>query len=549
MINTGKAYVYNSVTHTLVEKQINGHPTDEQVSEAVDSWLEENVSQETGYVLDRTLTMSNAAAPADLVGDLNNQLSEYERIFTSDVGESVDNWLDAHPEATTTVQDGSLTQAKFSDALKLQAIKDYVTPEMYGAKGDGATDDSSAINTAIQTGLPVVLLGKTYAIANSILLNTQASGKIMFIGSGMNKSILKWTGSSGGVVVKTNDYAQRDTQNTFGVIGNFSISYPYDLLANGSKGIYICEPNARLESIEVRMGNENTTDSTVTGTVGIELDGCTNKGPFPIIQCSVFGQAEKGFYARTSHATFISCATGYTKYGIYIGEDSLGSNANPPYSITIVSYHSYQDKTQCVYIDKAKDILINSIFAECSGNSVFVEGSTNFTGTLTILNSWVLNSSVVTAPNATVYFRDIQKDQVKYTKNSRDSHDLIATYMSNSTASWQSATGDYIIGANNRSINCRGYLKAVARFTISGAGTGTVRLCKTTRTVAAGVYTSDDNDSVLDTKTFTIPGTSTDFTFNFILVNQNWGADYNTFIRVSGNMTISNKQVEMYFYN
>ena len=42
------------------------------IVEETDAWLEENIAQETGYVLDSTLTMSNAAAPADKVGELKN---------------------------------------------------------------------------------------------------------------------------------------------------------------------------------------------------------------------------------------------------------------------------------------------------------------------------------------------------------------------------------------------------------------------------------------------------------------------------------------------
>ena len=53
-----------------------GVVTDEQVTTAVDEWLDDNVMQETGYVLDSSLTMSNAAAPADLVGNLK---SAYEK--------------------------------------------------------------------------------------------------------------------------------------------------------------------------------------------------------------------------------------------------------------------------------------------------------------------------------------------------------------------------------------------------------------------------------------------------------------------------------------
>lgn len=54
-----------------------GDPADPtQVAAAVDSYLAENITQETGYVLDRSLTMANAAAPADLVGDVKSAISD-----------------------------------------------------------------------------------------------------------------------------------------------------------------------------------------------------------------------------------------------------------------------------------------------------------------------------------------------------------------------------------------------------------------------------------------------------------------------------------------
>ena len=44
-------------------------------SDAADAWLDENVAQETGYVLDASLTMGNAAAPADKVGEIKSLVS------------------------------------------------------------------------------------------------------------------------------------------------------------------------------------------------------------------------------------------------------------------------------------------------------------------------------------------------------------------------------------------------------------------------------------------------------------------------------------------
>lgn len=84
---------------------------------------------------------------------------------------AVATWLNAHPEATTTVQDGSLTESKFSDALKLKTINGYVTPEMFGAKGDGVTDDSSALQAAIDSGEPVYLPAGTYNVATPLFVS------------------------------------------------------------------------------------------------------------------------------------------------------------------------------------------------------------------------------------------------------------------------------------------------------------------------------------------------------------------------------------------
>lgn len=83
---------------------------------------------------------------------------------------AVNTWLDEHPEATTTVQDGAITEVKLSDELKLKTIKDYVTPEMFGANGDGITDDSLAFQNAISFGAKKCVCKGIYKIVTSITI-------------------------------------------------------------------------------------------------------------------------------------------------------------------------------------------------------------------------------------------------------------------------------------------------------------------------------------------------------------------------------------------
>lgn len=61
-------------------------------------------------------------------------IDEYADIFTADVSESVENWLDDHPEATTTVEDNAITTPKLQDGA-------VTTPKL--ANGS-VTDDKLA---------------------------------------------------------------------------------------------------------------------------------------------------------------------------------------------------------------------------------------------------------------------------------------------------------------------------------------------------------------------------------------------------------------------
>lgn len=135
--------------------------------------------------------------------------------FVEDVSGAVDSWLDEHPEATTTVQDDSLTTAKYKDGSVtedklapasvvegkvnvnfLKEIKNaYVTPEMFGAVGDGTTDDTAAIKSAISSGKQVYL-AKVYKITETIVLpsNIRLFGDSAHSGSDSPQGLIIATG-------------------------------------------------------------------------------------------------------------------------------------------------------------------------------------------------------------------------------------------------------------------------------------------------------------------------------------------------------------------
>ena len=98
-------------------------------------WLADHIIREVGYVLDTTLTVSGAAADAKTTGDringINSSIDNLQNeidtlndgglnLKDSVIAAGVENWLNDHPEATTTVTDNSITYSKLETNLKTQ---------------------------------------------------------------------------------------------------------------------------------------------------------------------------------------------------------------------------------------------------------------------------------------------------------------------------------------------------------------------------------------------------------------------------------------------
>lgn len=131
-------------------------------------------------VSDETLSIQGGFADAKVVGNKFKEVNAETDSLKEDlkklnegglnlknevIEKDINNWLDQHPEATTTVQDGSLTYKKF-----LFGELPFVTPEYFGAVGDGITDDTDAIKAALNCDLPsngyILFSPKTYCISS-----------------------------------------------------------------------------------------------------------------------------------------------------------------------------------------------------------------------------------------------------------------------------------------------------------------------------------------------------------------------------------------------
>ena len=81
-------------------------------------------------------------------GDGTTEWTDVGLPTDTQTAQAVSDWLDVHPEVTTTVQDGVITEPKIYADFLPYIKNEYVTPEMFGAVGDGATDDTQAFQNA-----------------------------------------------------------------------------------------------------------------------------------------------------------------------------------------------------------------------------------------------------------------------------------------------------------------------------------------------------------------------------------------------------------------
>lgn len=121
------------------------------------SQLKEDLSEK----IDKPNTSDNNKLPR--AKDGNIEWVEYGLPTDEQTETAVQNWLNAHPEATTSVQDNSLTINKM-----VVGTLGYVTPEMFGA--NEIDDCYNALTKCIDSGT-YILINKNYILETDITID------------------------------------------------------------------------------------------------------------------------------------------------------------------------------------------------------------------------------------------------------------------------------------------------------------------------------------------------------------------------------------------
>ncbi len=236
-------------------------------------------------------------------------------------------------------------------------LQDVVSVKDFGAVGDGVTDDTAAIQAAIDSGKAAYVPKGTYKISATLNLN---NGYKALIGDPSMPVITKTTlgpairiGTTGGAVL--NEYSRVENlylQSTV-VAPTFSANPgPNDagvVLDGGSSTLPAAVQNARV--FNVRVGNWSTGFYT-NDVVGCRIEGC-------FVQVLVNYTSATGFTGSNKFCGFVLDGTPYAPGGIspqasieLVDNDVTG--VGTPSSITSIGYYVVGSDIRDIFFDRCE---------------------------------------------------------------------------------------------------------------------------------------------------------------------------------------------------
>ncbi len=178
----------------------------------------------------------------------------------------------------------------------------FVTPEQYGAVGDGSTDDQAAIQAALNTGLPVKLAAKNYRIGSTL---TFLDGYSLF--GGGNGSIISATANIHLITIT----GFGCTLSDFQLLGN-SAGAQRGISVTGNAGLTLNYTQNRLHNLKIR----NMAGNGIYVTLVVGVTGTTHSGALWASNCIVescgtgYNLDTRGEYCHFSNCVSFGNTTG-----------------------------------------------------------------------------------------------------------------------------------------------------------------------------------------------------------------------------------------------
>lgn len=291
------------------------------------------------------------------------EFGEAGGIDPEDIAQAVDGWLDDHPEATTTVQDGSITKQKL-EATTLVDLNNYVvTPQMYGAKGDGTTDDTLAIQAALDAHSKVYFPQGNYKITSPL---TVYYGSTIEGDSKYTATI--WAYGCDCIHLTAGDQGERGSVERIHLRGDYTADTNGIKLAANAPGwtiddVWIDSFDYGIFGFNIgHINNIYITRCIITGHpsnsysmhAGIHLANSVSSQINAIVirDCEI-NRFDKGIIIGGTANSILQCCIQACNYGIYVDPSISGGTSGSPLNtvaLTINGNYMEQINKNCIYI-------------------------------------------------------------------------------------------------------------------------------------------------------------------------------------------------------
>lgn len=306
------------------------------------SVLSENVEWDNTHTLVDVL----GNIDVDVTGTIQDQISQLfnEKVNSSEIAileKRIDN---------LTVQDGAISEKKINADFLLWIKKDYVTPQMFGAIGDGVADDTISIQNALNSGKPVYIPSGTYLVSGITIPN-----KCMVFGNGRS-TIIQGDGTNHTIIIpSSSSYCELTSLTVYGTKGNTLYNAVEIPDKNSEDAAVTFDASHVINDVMTRYGNYGI-------RIALTIRGCR------LTNLSIFHATNDGLHIDgTDNCVINGSIWSCGRHGLYINQNNRIASVKP-----------FLNNGYGIYIKGLHNNLTRIDIQQTSSHGVYIKNSNNY---------------------------------------------------------------------------------------------------------------------------------------------------------------------------